>query len=79
MINPFCYPASAIHHTLRQVNVGKFSPGDALHVDVDLISEVLILSFEIIDSRSMPLEVRESVYMCAVHMSVFAASLSAVY
>jgi len=57
MINPLCFPASALRCTLRQVNVGEFSPGEALHVDVDLISEVLISSFKTNDSVSMPQEV----------------------
>jgi len=51
MINPLCFPASALHYTLCQVNVGEFSPGEVLHVDVDLISEVLISSFKTNDSK----------------------------
>jgi hypothetical protein len=75
MLNPLCFPASALCCTLCQVNVGEFSPGEALHVNVDLISEVLISSFK----TSMPQEVWESVDMWTAHTSVFAASLSAVY
>ena len=57
VINPLCFPTVAICCTLRQVNVGEFSPGKALHVDVDLTTVHTLVRFWFHPSKQITLQV----------------------
>jgi len=45
VINPLRFPAVTMRCTVRPVNVGEFDPGEALHVDVDLITVHTLVGF----------------------------------
>jgi hypothetical protein len=56
VINPLRFPAVAIRCTVRQVNVGEYGPGEALHVDVDLITVHTFVRFWVCSSTQMTLQ-----------------------
>ena len=45
VLNPLRFLTIPIRCTVRQVNVGEFGPGEALHVDVHLITVHTLVSF----------------------------------
>jgi hypothetical protein len=45
VINSLHFPAIAIHCTICLMNVEKFSPGEVLHVDVNLTAVQTLVRF----------------------------------